>query len=186
MNLKFIPNVLTFARLILVLPFLMFLYQREYRMALYIFFIAGITDGLDGWLARHFHWQTTLGRLIDPMADKLLVTASFISLALIGQLPWWLVILVFARDITISLGALAWNLLIQRKLDFVPTFLSKVNTAVQLTLVVCCLFQLAYFAFPSGFIQGLILLTTITTASSYIDYVWTWGKKAWTACNPTT
>lgn len=176
---KQIPNALTIFRLILIAPFLVNIYQQAYVYAFYIFIIAGFTDGLDGWLARHFNWQTKIGSMIDPVADKLLVLSSFISLALIGYLPWWLVILVITRDLTISFGALIWITLIQRPLNFEPTRLSKYNTSFQLALVTLCLFELAYFEFPPSVIYSLIILTTITTTTSYVDYVWTWGNKAW-------
>jgi cardiolipin synthase len=179
MILKNIPNALTLFRLGLIVPFLIFLYHHEYISAFYTFIIAGFTDGLDGWLARHFHWQSIFGSFVDPLADKLLVASSFISLALLGSLPWWLVILVFLRDLTISFGVLAWFWFIQRKLDFKPTLLSKFNTTVQLVLVVLCLFELAYFKFPSYLVNFLLYLTALTTTITYIDYVWTWGKKAW-------
>ncbi|BCA96945.1 phosphatidylglycerophosphate synthase [Legionella antarctica] len=179
MILKHIPNALTLIRLGLIVPFLMFLYHHEYVYAFYLFIIAGFTDGLDGWLARYFHWQSTFGSFVDPMADKLLVASSFISLALIGSLPWWLVILVFLRDLSISIGVLVWYWCIQRKLDFVPTLLSKLNTTFQLVLVTLCLFELAYFQFPQYIVNVLIYLTAFTTATTYIDYFWTWGRKAW-------
>lgn len=179
MILKHIPNALSLFRLMLIAPFLINLYYQEYRCALYIFLLAGITDGLDGWLARRFHWQSFFGSFVDPLADKLLVASSFISLALIGALPWWLVILVFLRDFSISLGVVVWYWFIQKKLDFVPSFLSKLNTTFQLFLVVICLFQLAYFPFHSYFINAIIGLTAVTTTITYIDYLITWGKKAW-------
>ncbi|AHE68270.1 CDP-alcohol phosphatidyltransferase family protein [Legionella oakridgensis] len=178
MILKHLPNTLTISRLLLIIPFLVFLYQQEYSCAFYTFFLAGVTDGLDGWLARHFHWQSTFGSFIDPLADKLLIASSFISLALLGQLPWWLVLLVFLRDITISLGVIAWYWFIQRKLDFAPTRISKLNTVLQLTLVTLCLFELAFVKFIPYLIETLIIFTALTTAGSFIDYVWTWGKKA--------
>ncbi|WED43136.1 CDP-alcohol phosphatidyltransferase family protein [Legionella cardiaca] len=177
--LKYIPNALTLFRFILIVPFLVFLYDKEYARAFYIFLIAGLTDGFDGWLARCFHWQSPIGSFIDPLADKLLVASSFISLALIGSLPWWLVILVFLRDLTISFGVLAWFWFIQRRLDFEPTMLSKINTSLQLILVTLCLFELAFFTFAPNLIDILIFCTAITTAASYCDYVWTWGKKAY-------
>lgn len=175
---KHIPNILTLLRLALIAPFLSCLHQQAYVCAFYTFLLAGCTDGLDGWLARHFHWQSTFGSFVDPMADKLLVAASFVALALIGSLPWWLVILVFSRDFTISLGVLCWHFFIQRGLDFKPTMLSKCNTVLQLLLVTLCLFELAYVRFPVNLIQSLIMLTALTTTLSYIHYVWTWGKKA--------
>lgn len=178
MRLHHIPNLLTLSRLILLAPFLFFLSQQAYSFAFYIFFIAGITDALDGWLARHFNWLTPLGSCLDPLADKILITVSFISLAVIGQLPWWLVILVFLRDFTISVGVVAWYWFIQRKLTFSPTLLSKLNTLLQLTLVTLCLFELAFFKFAPYLIEILILFTAATTLLTYVDYVWTWGKKA--------
>lgn len=179
MILKQIPNALTLFRLGLIVPFLVFLYQHHYNYAFYIFVLAGFTDGLDGWIARFFHCQSSFGSFIDPLADKLLIASSFISLALIGKLPWWLVILVFLRDLTISMGVMAWYWLVQRKLDFKPTLLSKVNTALQLLLVTLCLFELAFFTFNPYVINTLISVTALTTAATYIDYVFTWGKKAY-------
>jgi len=179
MILKHIPNALTLFRLALIVPFLVYLSQHEYVNALYTFFLAGFTDCLDGWLARHFSWQTIFGSFVDPLADKILVASSFISLALIGALPWWLVILVFVRDVSISLGVVAWYIFIQRKLDFEPSLLSKINTCLQLGLVTLCLVQLAYFKFPSYLEQILIVLTAITTSITFIDYMMIWGKKAW-------
>ena len=176
---KYIPNTLTLIRLAMIAPFLVFLYHHEYVQAFYIFILAGCTDGLDGLLARHFHWQSLFGSFIDPLADKLLIASSFISLALIGMLPWWLVMLVFLRDLTISLGVLAWYWLVQRRLDFKPTFLSKVNTVLQLALLTLCLFELAFSTFIPYLVETLNLLTTITTTSTYVDYVWTWGKRAY-------
>lgn len=179
MILKYIPNALTLLRLVLIAPFLVFLYQHEYVLAFILFVFAGLSDALDGWLARHFHWQSSLGSFIDPLADKLLIASSFISLALIGELPWWLVILVFFRDLTISMGVVAWFYFIHRKLDFEPTLMSKLNTTLQLALVSFCLFELAFFAFNPIVIKTLIVVTAITTTGTYIDYVLTWSKKAY-------
>lgn len=185
MILKYIPNTLSAIRLALIIPFLLFLSQAEYRHAFYVFILAGFTDGLDGWLARYFHWQSFLGSLIDPLADKLLIATSFISLAIIGSLPWWLVILVFLRDVTISVGALAWYWLIQHEVHFSPTNLSKLNTFFQLALLTLCLFELSFFRFSPYVIDTLILITTLTTTSTFIDYVLTWGKKAWAITHST-
>lgn len=179
MILRYIPNALTLLRLGLIIPFLVFLYHGEYTLSFYTFILAGLSDGLDGFLARRFNWQSFFGSFVDPMADKLLIASSFISLAIIGILPWWLVLLVFMRDLTISMGVLAWYHFIRRKLDFKPTMLSKINTALQLALVTSCLFELAYFQFPDYVLNILICFTTFTTATTFIDYIWTWGKKAW-------
>ncbi len=186
MILKHIPNALTVTRLVLIVPFLVFLYQHKYTHAFYIFLLAGFTDGLDGWLARYFRWQSSFGLFLDPLADKLLIASSFIALALSGKLPWWLVILVFSRDITISIGVVCWYWFIRREPQFHPSYLSKVNTVLQLTLVTVCLFEQAFPQFSSNLIhitQTILVLTTLTTAGSFVDYVWTWGKKACATAN---
>ncbi|KTC72435.1 phosphatidylglycerophosphate synthase [Legionella birminghamensis] len=170
--------MLTIGRLLLIVPFLWHLYASEYVEAFYIFMLAGFTDGLDGWLARHYNWSSPFGSFIDPLADKLLIASSFISLALLEILPWWLVILVFLRDLTISFGVLAWYVFIRQPINFEPTRLSKFNTGLQLLLVTLCLFQLAFSEFSSYVLFSLIILTAATTTATYIDYVWTWGRKA--------
>lgn len=180
MILRYIPNLLTLSRLILIIPFVVFLYQQRYAQAFYIFFLAGLSDALDGWLARRFNCQSAFGSFIDPLADKLLIAVSFISLAMIGKLPWWMVILVFLRDFTISLGVVAWYILIRQKITFSPTRLSKLNTLLQLFLVTICLFEIAFFSFHPNFVTILIWLTAFTTTGSYLDYVWTWSRKAYT------
>ena len=178
MKLKYIPNVITLLRLVLIVPFAYYLFHGHYEIAFFLYIIAGLTDGLDGFLARHFNWQTELGGFLDPLSDKLLVTVSFVSLGLISQLPWWLVILVFLRDFTISCGVAAWYFIIGKRIHFEPTRLSKANTVLQIALVTLCLFELAYVKLPSVISLSLIAIITITTSVSFIDYVWTWGKKA--------
>lgn len=179
LTLKYIPNTLTICRLFLILPFLMALYSHNYLLAFELYFLAGVTDALDGWLARYFHWKTFFGSFLDPLADKLLISCSFISLALLGELPWWLVILVFLRDFTIAIGVAAWYFFIRDTLQFKPTALSKINTSLQLVLVTVCLFQLAFFDLSIVFLKILIILTALTTSITYLNYVWTWSKKAY-------
>lgn len=180
--LRYIPNLLTCARLILIIPFLLALYRGSFLQAFNLYLIAGLTDALDGWFARYFHWKTPLGSFLDPLADKLLISASFISLAFLNELPWWLVALVFMRDLTISLGVLAWYFLIKMPLTFKPLLLSKINTSLQLLLVTLCLFQLAFYPLKTMYVQQiLIILTAITTTATYCNYVWVWGKKAYFA-----
>lgn len=178
MLLRYIPNILTFLRLFLIVPFLICFYGKHYEDTFYIFVFAGCTDGIDGWLARYCHWQSFVGSFVDPLADKLLVASSFIALATIGKLPWWLVGLVFLRDLTLSIGVVMWYRFVQRHLVFAPTLLSKCNTACQLLLVVVCLFELAFFPLPIYAFRSLMLLTAVMTAITYFDYVWTWSKKA--------
>jgi len=177
--LKQIPNALTIIRLLLIAPFLLCLFHQQFTYAFYICLIAAVSDVLDGRLARWFAWQTDLGKVIDPMADKLLIATSFISLAILHLLPWWLVILIFARDCIISLGFIAWCIFIPKKPDLKPTNISKMNTVLQMSLVVLCLAEQAFAFQVPHLLLILVGLTATTTVITLLDYVWTWGKKAW-------
>lgn len=185
MILKNLPNALTLVRLVLIAPFLFYLHLKNYENAFYIFVLAGFTDGLDGWLARHFHWQSAFGLFVDPIADKLFIALSFISLALMGQLPWWLVGLVFFRDISIIIGVLTWYRVAHLRVQFKPTRLSQINAVLQGFLVTLCLFELAFFpVYP--LLKGLLIgVTTLTTTASHIDYGWVWSKKVLASCRST-
>lgn len=177
MILKYIPNTLTLIRLLLIPPFLWMINIADYKNALLIFIIAGLTDALDGWLARQFHWKSFFGSFVDPLSDKLLITSSFITLAYIEALPWWLVILVLLRDITICSGVVFWHLTSPQPMVFNPTWLSKLNTCIQLFLVILSLVKLAFSNIPAEIINLFIIITTISTSSSYFDYTRFWGKK---------
>lgn len=179
MKLKYIPNIITLTRMALIVPFVIYLFKHDYVTAFYIYILAGLTDGVDGLLARHFNWQTEFGGFIDPLADKLLVTVSFFSLALLHLLPWWLAILVLLRDFNIMCAVAVWYFTISKDIHFEPSNLSKANTIVQIALVTFCLFELAYVPIPFPLTDALIVITAITTSLSWIDYVWTWGRVAY-------
>jgi cardiolipin synthase len=181
MILKQLPNLVSLLRLFLIVPFLYCLQSHAYPAAFYLFLFAGITDSIDGWLARQFHCQTYLGRFIDPLADKLLITCSVVSLAMLHQLPWWLVLLIFSRDLTISVGVVVWYYCIEQSFNFTPTKLSKMNTALQIILVGFCLINIAFFQLPNALISTCIFFTATTTTVTFLDYVWTWGQKV---CSP--
>ena len=112
------------------------------------------------------------------MADKLLIAVSVFALVLTKQLPWWFIILVFLRDLTISIGVIAWYVYIKKRIIFKPSYISKINTTLQLTLITLSFFELAYNYHMPLTHQTLLLVTSLTTIISYIDYVWRWGQKA--------
>lgn len=169
MRLRYLPNIITLARMVLLVPFLMTLHDLQYKLAFYIFVVAGFTDGLDGWLARHFHWESKLGAMLDPLSDKLFVAASYITMGYLHQLPWWLVVIVLTRDIIIVSGVGIWEFFIG-ELDFTPTFFSKTNTVLQGVVIVVALFQMAYMPVPIWFFDSMIGLITFTTLASLLDY----------------
>lgn len=177
MMLRNLPNAMTLLRMVLIVPFLYFLSRQEFVSAFYLFVFAGFTDAMDGWLARFFRWQSAFGTLIDPIADKLLIASSFIALAMMGYLPWWLVSLVFLRDLAIALGVYVWYVTIHQRLILRPTYLSKINTVIQLSLVVVCLYEQAFGPLSFPLYRILLTMTTFTTSFSFIDYAWIWFKK---------
>ena len=110
---KSLPNIISTLRIFLVVPTVYFLLHDQYSYALLLFVIAGLSDGLDGFLARRYGWTTRLGSFLDPLGDKLLMTATYFVLGWLGDLPVWLVAVVIGRDVVIVLGALAYRLLVQ-------------------------------------------------------------------------
>jgi cardiolipin synthase len=171
MKLRHIPNIITLTRLILLLPFLYTLLNNHYQIAFYIFFFAGFSDGLDGYLARRYNWQSQLGGFLDPLSDKLFVSCSYITLGYLNQIPWWLVCIVLGRDVIIMIGVKLYEYLCG-SFTFHSTMLSKTNTVLQGCVVFAAVFQMGFMPLPQLLYQGLILVTTITTMISGCHYIW--------------
>ena len=156
----------------------MWLIVREhYQLALLLFFIAGFSDGVDGYLAKTYNWSTRFGALIDPLADKVLVACTFIALIYTGLAPLWLGAIVISRDIVIIGGATAYNFLI-RPVQGEPTRVSKFNTALELLFVLFTLTRAAY-----GWPQDITLIVLgagvfVTVVVSGVDYVLSWSRRA--------
>lgn len=179
-----IPNLITSLRILLVPPFLWLLLQERYEAALLLFVIAGVSDALDGFLAKHYGWTSELGGLLDPIADKLLLVGALLTLGWLNELPHWLVALAILRDIVIIIGAISYHLLVE-PVQGNPLLISKVNTLLQLTLVFAVIIHYGLLPLPSWLLTGLIYATALTTVWSGITYVWRWSRKAWdTTRNP--
>ncbi|HET6465773.1 MAG TPA: CDP-alcohol phosphatidyltransferase family protein [Nitrospiria bacterium] len=129
-----LPNLLTILRILLIPVFINLLIYRYYGWALAIFITAALTDSLDGLIARVANQRTRLGTYLDPMADKLLLTASFLTLAILQIIPVWSAVIVVSRDIILILGALILHLT-QTQMNVLPTSLGKSTTALQLIYV---------------------------------------------------
>jgi cardiolipin synthase len=139
-----LPNVLTIFRMALTPVFVSLLFYQKFVWALAAFVVAGITDGLDGLLARRFQQQSELGRILDPIADKMMLVTSFVVLSMRGvfptplpkhlPVPFWVTITVISRDIFILVGAAAINMVSGFR-AFRPSFLGKVSTVVQIVAV---------------------------------------------------
>ena len=164
-------------RIVLVAPILMLILQGSFGWALALFCIAGFSDGVDGYLAKRFDWHTRLGALLDPVADKLLVAGTFITLAYTQDIPLWLAAVVILRDVVIVVGATAYNFLV-RPVEGEPTRVSKLNTALQLLFLLFVLSR-AGFGWPEEIsITVLGASVLITVVISGVDYVWSWSRRA--------
>ncbi len=177
MSLSWLPNAISLLRLALVAPVLLLIHDGNYAWALGLFFVAGFSDGLDGYLARRFGWHTRLGALLDPVADKLLVAGMFITLASMGHIPVWLAVIVILRDVVIVGGATAYNFIIA-PVQGEPSNVSKMNTAFELLFLLFVLSRAA-FGWPDDItitILGAAILVTVVISG--FDYVWSWSKRA--------
>jgi cardiolipin synthase (CMP-forming) len=173
---RHLPNLITAMRMALVWPVFWLVSHGEFGFALMLAAIAGISDAVDGWLAKHFGWQSRLGGLMDPLADKLLLLAGFSSLTVIDVLPVWLLGLVIGRDVVIVSGAVAYHNLIG-SFDAQPSLLSKLTTVVQIIFVLAELLRLAWVPALPG-LDVLLVLTAALTLGSGLHYVGVWSLRA--------
>lgn len=174
-----IPNIITVFRFLLVPPLVLLLLNHQYGIALIVFCVAGFSDALDGFLAKRYGWSSRMGALMDPLADKLLLVSSFVTLGWLGWIPLWLVALVILRDMVIVIGAMIYHWCVEYIDTAYPTLLSKLNTFTQLLLVMAVMFSQSVQALPFLWIDILLYSVLATTIWSGLDYVWIWGRRAW-------
>ena len=177
--LRHLPNLVTILRMLLVVPLCWLIHDGRYEGALVIAAVAGFSDAVDGFLAKHYGWQTWIGGILDPIADKLLLMAAFLWLAFPGDVPEWLAALVIGRDVVIVGGAIAYYGLIGR-FDAAPTSLSKLTTVVQIVFVLGELLRLSrWIEMPDGVRNAAIGITAALTVASGLHYVVVWSARAW-------
>jgi len=172
-----LPNMICVLRILLVVPIVLALVEERFLLALLLILVAGASDGLDGYLAKRFDWRTRLGGILDPAADKILLVSLYLTLALTGMLPVWLMLVVLGRDLVIVCGTAAYQWLIGPVQPH-PSAISKLNTAVQLLL---CLAVIASHALnwpPPVVILVLGAGVLVTSTVSGLDYVLQWGGRA--------
>jgi len=168
-----IPNLITLGRVILVPLVFWLLVSGETKAAFFAFVIAGISDGVDGFLAKRFGWTTELGAYLDPLADKLLIVSIFLALGVLGALPSWLVIAVVSRDILIVIAiVLSW--LLDQPVRIRPLAVSKANTLAQLMLAATVLADEGFGLGLAGPRLVLIWLTAALTVISLAAYLRAW------------
>ena len=170
-----IPNALTLARIILVPLIVWLIITHEIPAAFVLFLLAGLSDAVDGYLAKRFGWQTELGTYLDPIADKALLVSIYVTLGLANHLPVWLVIAVVSRDILI-VGAFILSWILSRPVTVSPLLVSKVNTLVQLVLASLVLAELGFGLGLEPFVAVFIWVTGALTILSAAVYFWVWLK----------
>ncbi len=171
-----IPNIITMFRIATVPVLIILLHDHEYGWAFLVFFISGVSDGLDGFIAKRYNMASELGAILDPLADKALIFSSYLMLMLLGDLPFWLFLTVIFRDVLILAGSLIY-VAFNGQVKMAPSYLSKLNTFTQIFLVVTILAQKTFALDYPVFTEYLIYATFITTILSGFHYVWVWVVK---------
>jgi cardiolipin synthase len=175
---RHLPNLICLIRIALIWPIAAALNAGEQLAALSLFIAAAVSDGLDGYLAKRFDWTSELGKVLDPLADKLLLVTVFVESAWLGLIPWWLSAAVVARDVMIGLGALVFRLWFG-PLRGRPTVLSKINTAVQLLYIMLVMLNAASGLPPHEMLDAAAALTLATTLLSWLHYVVSFTRRVW-------
>ncbi|MCB1634823.1 MAG: CDP-alcohol phosphatidyltransferase family protein [Xanthomonadales bacterium] len=171
-----LPNALSLARILAVLPLAWCLQQGRFLPAAALFVAAALTDALDGYLARRFGWQSAIGGVLDPLADKLLMLASGILLYRLELLPGWLLLLMLGRDLVIVTGAAIYHRWFE-PFRAEPSLLSKGATALQALLLLALMLQGAGYI-SAHWLQPLLLLTVTALIGSGLGYVIGYTRKA--------
>jgi len=174
---RHLPNLICLLRIALVWPVVMAIAEAAYPRALLLFFIAAVSDGLDGFLAKRFHWTSELGKFLDPAADKILLIAVFLVATWYGLIPHALTAIAVARDVMIGLGALIYTLSFG-KLNGRAMWSSKLNTLLQALYVIGVVAHAAFGLPPTPVLQGLGILMVLSILASGYVYAAVFTRRA--------
>ena len=175
---RHLPNLICLLRIALVWPLLQSLLAHQYQTTFWIFVAAAVSDGLDGYLAKRFGWTSELGRVLDPVADKLLLVSLFLLATWMGLIPRWLTVMAVSRDVMIALGALGYTAL-WGPLRGRPMLVSKVNTLLQLLYVLAVIGDAGFGFPPLTVVEALAVMTGLTIVISGFAYLREFGRRAW-------
>jgi len=175
--LRHLPNLICLARIALIWPIVMALANANYDFALLLFAAAAVSDGLDGFLAKRFGWTSELGKILDPVADKLLLISVFVMGTSLGLVPWWLTVTAVTRDLMIILGAIALRVWVG-PLRGRPSVMSKINTLLQLAYLLGVITNAAGYGPPQWFLGALAVVVLVTTLLSGVNYLMDFVRAA--------
>jgi cardiolipin synthase len=174
-----IPNLITLARILLVPVVIWAITSGEMRIAFLLFFAAGVSDAVDGFLAKRFGMVTELGAYLDPLADKAMIVSIYVALGIAEAIPRWLVILVVSRDIMI-VGAVMLSWLVNKPIALKPLLVSKLNTVAQIALALVVLGALGFnFEGETAIMMAIMMLTALVAALTLLSiafYVAEWVR----------
>jgi len=174
---RHLPNIICVVRIALIWPTIDALYGGRFWTALVLVAVCAISDGVDGWLAKRFNWQSHLGKILDPLADKLLLVSLFLTATWMNLVPWWLTAVVVGRDVMIGSGAVVFRLWFG-PLQGRPTILSKINTGMQLAVVLAAILGAATGLPTPEMVMALAFVTLLTTVVSGADYLAMFTRRA--------
>jgi cardiolipin synthase (CMP-forming) len=175
--LRHLPNLISSIRILLAVPIALTLAHHQLIATLWLFGAAAVSDAVDGFLARRFGWQTELGGMLDPAADKLMLATVFIMLAIRGTVPIWLTTVVIARDCIIVLGAINYRLWIG-PVAARPSTISKLGTGCQAAFILAIIGERQFSWPPLWVVLSLGALVFVTVVVSGLDYVLVYGRQA--------
>jgi cardiolipin synthase len=172
-----LPNLISLARLLAVPLAVWLIIQDRYGLAFWVFAAAGVSDALDGFIAKQFNLRTVLGGFLDPLADKALLMSVYVALGYRGQVETWLVILIVSRDILIIGGAILYQTMTQ-SLTMQPLLISKINTGAQIAFAILLLAKLGLdVSTDYGVVAAASLFVATTTILSGAAYIAIWGWR---------
>ncbi len=170
-----IPNVITLGRILLVPIVIWAIASNQMEIAFGVFIIAGVSDGVDGFLAKHFNMASELGAMLDPLADKALLVSIYVALGIWGAIPRWIVILVASRDVMI-VSAVIVSWLFGKPIPMKPLMVSKINTVAQVALAALVLASLAFGFYPGPYDRILMGIVTVFSLASVSRYLVEWAR----------
>jgi cardiolipin synthase len=170
-----LPNLISLGRLVMVPTVIAMISAQRWQEASIIFVLAGVSDAVDGWLAKTFGWRTELGAYLDPLADKALLVSIYVALAIVNVVPAALTIIVVARDLMI-IGAVLISWLLGAPVEIKPLLISKVNTAVQIGFAALVLGAKAFQFSTEPWLELALYLVAALTLASLVAYLLQWAK----------
>jgi cardiolipin synthase len=180
---RHLPNLICLFRIALIAPLLLAMRDGRQAAVLLLFTAAAVSDGLDGYLAKRFGWTSQLGRILDPVADKLLLVSVFLAAAWLDIAPWWVAAVAIARDLVIAGGALIYRLWFG-PLHGRPSIISKINTGVQMAYLLAVVLASATGLPPREALDALAFVMVLTCIASGFDYASRFTARAYRQVTP--